>query len=159
MSRTKLILSFSLFMLILFFTGCGESDTKVITKPIETPDDQVLVGESCGTVTPGQNDECCERKMKDEPHPDCDGGWKYLIETNKCEYKCTKAVDELGIFCGASSGDSCSIDEDCEPVGCSKQICARKGKDMMTTCEYRDCYNAEDYGVRCGCFDSKCDWG
>ena len=48
----------------------------------------VLLGASCGTVTPGYNDECCANKNIDTPHIACTGGWKYLAESNQCVYFC-----------------------------------------------------------------------
>ena len=47
-----------------------------------------LVGESCGTVTPGYRDECCARQNKDAPHILCVGSWKYNSEQNLCEFVC-----------------------------------------------------------------------
>ncbi|MBU2562443.1 MAG: PepSY domain-containing protein [Nanoarchaeota archaeon] len=41
----------------------------------DTPDTEELVGESCGTVTPGQNDACCQTK----------GYEKWNSETEECE--------------------------------------------------------------------------
>lgn len=61
-------------------------------------------------------------------------------------------------FCGSSSGSGCSVDSDCEPGGCSGQVCGGQGENLITTCEFRDCYDAEKYGVSCDCVENKCEW-
>jgi len=53
---------------------------------------QPMLGESCGTVTPGYNDECCANKMKDAVHAMCVGEWKYNFETAQCEWKCETQI-------------------------------------------------------------------
>jgi len=62
-------------------------------------------------------------------------------------------------FCGWSVGASCRTDEDCIVSGCSKQVCAGKGEEIFTTCEWRDCYVAGKFGLKCGCFEGVCRWG
>lgn len=62
-------------------------------------------------------------------------------------------------FCGTSTNGQCSVDSDCTSGGCSGQVCQSKSEEpMITTCEYRDCYNAEAYGVKCGCVSEQCKW-
>lgn len=62
-------------------------------------------------------------------------------------------------FCGTSTNGECSIDSDCTAGGCSGQVCQSKTEEpMITTCEYRDCYNAEEYGVKCSCASGACAW-
>jgi len=62
-------------------------------------------------------------------------------------------------FCGTSTSGQCSADSDCTSGGCSGQVCQSKSEEpMITTCEYRDCYNAEEYGVKCSCANGACAW-
>ncbi len=73
-------------------------------------------------------------------------------------------IDELNkilkdMFCGWSTYGSCSSDSDCIRGGCSGQVCqSRYEETIVTTCEWRDCYNAEKYGLRCRCVDGRCMW-
>ena len=68
-------------------------------------------------------------------------------------------VDEVQEFCGYSSIDSCNVDIDCMTTGCSGQIChAVISGDVITDCEYKECFNAENFGLRCGCFEGLCAW-
>lgn len=62
-------------------------------------------------------------------------------------------------FCGWSTYGPCSKDSDCQPGGCSRQVCERIGEGTITTCEFRDCYRAEIYNLTCQCIDGKCQWG
>jgi eight-cysteine-cluster-containing protein len=62
-------------------------------------------------------------------------------------------------FCGRSTNGTCSSDEDCLAGGCSGQVCQSKDEEpVITTCEYRDCYNAQAYDLTCGCLNKKCQW-
>lgn len=71
--------------------------------------------------------------------------------------KCVK-LNSTG-FCGTSTNGQCSTDSDCMTGGCSGQVCQSKSEEpVITTCEYTECYNAQIYGVTCGCLDNKCQW-
>lgn len=61
---------------------------------------QPLIGNSCGTVTPGDNDECCYRKFKDNNNfPLCKFPLIfYNFEEQKCDFKCRASKD---IVCAA----------------------------------------------------------
>lgn len=62
-------------------------------------------------------------------------------------------------FCGSSTMGQCSSDSDCVESGCSGQICqSRNEKSMVTTCEWKDCYNNEKYGLSCRCVNNQCQW-
>ncbi|MFA5105781.1 MAG: hypothetical protein WC506_02355 [Candidatus Micrarchaeia archaeon] len=53
----------------------------------------------------------------------------------------------------------CATDSDCAPAGCSSQLCAPKGADITTTCEWRNEYSC--YGesfASCGCNAGVCGW-
>ena len=62
-------------------------------------------------------------------------------------------------FCGTSTSGSCELDSDCSVGGCSNQICYSKNDALpVTTCEYRECYNAQLYNKKCGCINNACQW-
>ncbi len=62
-------------------------------------------------------------------------------------------------FCGWSTNGACSSDSDCMRGGCSGQVCQSKSEEpVITTCEYRDCYNAGADSLSCGCIEGKCVW-
>ncbi len=62
-------------------------------------------------------------------------------------------------FCGTSTFGACKIDEDCITGGCSGSVCQSKNEEPnITTCEYKDCYNAEGYNTKCVCKKNRCTW-
>jgi len=62
-------------------------------------------------------------------------------------------------FCGSSSYGSCEVDSDCVESGCSSQICQSKDdEEVITTCEYLECYNNEKYYLECKCVEGECQW-
>lgn len=62
-------------------------------------------------------------------------------------------------FCGTSTDGACSQDSDCIAGGCSGQVCQSAAEPpVITTCEYRTCYDASAFGVSCGCSSGKCRW-
>lgn len=62
-------------------------------------------------------------------------------------------------FCGVSTKGTCFTDADCGKGGCSGQICqSRNEEPVITTCEFRDCYNAGQYGMQCKCVNQGCQW-
>lgn len=62
-------------------------------------------------------------------------------------------------FCGSSSHKKCSTNSGCVAGGCSGQICQSiNDEQIITTCEYKNCYDAKKYGLRCGCFSNECQW-
>jgi hypothetical protein len=53
-----------------------------------------LLGSGCGTVTPGYNDECCYRKLKETGLPGCAGVLIfYNFEEQKCDFECGGSID------------------------------------------------------------------
>ncbi|HDJ96634.1 MAG TPA: eight-cysteine-cluster domain-containing protein, partial [Candidatus Aenigmarchaeota archaeon] len=53
----------------------------------------------------------------------------------------------------------CNSNEDCVTDGCSAQVCRSKfEKQIITSCEWLDCYDAKKYGVACKCVSGKCEW-
>ena len=62
-------------------------------------------------------------------------------------------------FCGISTEGKCNSNTDCIVSGCSNQVCQSKQEArIITTCEFRECYNAEAYGLKCKCSNGKCKW-
>ncbi|MBS3063175.1 MAG: eight-cysteine-cluster domain-containing protein [Candidatus Diapherotrites archaeon] len=62
-------------------------------------------------------------------------------------------------FCGSSTYGKCETDADCTSGGCSGQLCqSRSEESRATTCEARQCYNAGNYGLGCGCVKNQCQW-
>ena len=62
-------------------------------------------------------------------------------------------------FCGTSTSGTCSKDSDCMTGGCSGQVCQGAAEPpVITTCEYRECYSAQAYGLSCGCVSGGCAW-
>ena len=51
----------------------------------------------------------------------------------------------------------CLEDFDCVPTGCSSQVCAPKGSDLVTTCEWRPEYECLQL-TSCGCVENRCAW-
>lgn len=63
-----------------------------------------------------------------------------------------------GPFCGTSTLAPCGGDTDCAIGGCSGQVCGGVDEELTTTCEYRECYAPEPYGLECGCVEGECAW-
>lgn len=62
-------------------------------------------------------------------------------------------------FCGWSTQGNCSTDADCTTGGCSGEVCQSKFEDsVITTCEYKECYNADLYDMECKCVEGACQW-
>jgi len=69
------------------------------------------------------------------------------------------AVTPPSGFCGRSTNGTCSRDSDCMTGGCSGQVCQSAAEPpVITTCEYRTCYDASAFRVTCGCEGGKCAW-
>lgn len=68
-------------------------------------------------------------------------------------------LTESSEFCGKSTYARCSVNGDCAAGGCSGQICMGAGEEIASTCEYRDCYNPDSYGLSCICSMGRCQWG
>jgi len=63
-------------------------------------------------------------------------------------------------FCGKSTYSECQTDDDCIATGCSNQICQSKYEEMiLTTCEFRECFDSIKLGISCKCVDNMCQWG
>lgn len=83
-------------------------------------------------------------------------GYYDLVEVY---YEGRMVFPDLESFCGTSTGGACSADMDCIRGGCSAQVCqSRFEEQIITTCEWRDCYDAHDYGVLCACEEGACSW-
>jgi eight-cysteine-cluster-containing protein len=74
-------------------------------------------------------------------------------------YELQSPAENLNSFCGTSTNGQCSTDADCMTGGCSGQVCqSRSEEQVITTCEYTECYNASAYNLTCKCVDKKCQW-
>lgn len=84
---------------------------------------------------------------------------KPMRETTTLETFNNILVGQKTGFCGRSTNGKCDDDFDCITSGCSGQICQSINEDpIITTCEWRDCYNAKAYSLECKCVDNKCQW-
>lgn len=62
-------------------------------------------------------------------------------------------------FCGSSTYGDCFVDSDCTQGGCSGEVCQSKSEEpVITTCEWKDCYDSRYYGVLCKCINKQCQW-
>ncbi len=69
-----------------------------------------------------------------------------------------KTSAQTSDFCGFSTNHSCQTNANCHADGCSGQVCAGDNENIITTCEYRDCYDANHYNLACGCVNNLCQW-
>lgn len=103
----------------------------------------------------------CEEESECQTDSDCPS--IVCVSTPCYQNKCINGKCELEInkseFCGSSTNFACSSDSDCKIGGCSSQVCQGKNEeDMITTCEYKDCYNSEKFNLNCRCENNKCKW-
>jgi eight-cysteine-cluster-containing protein len=61
-------------------------------------------------------------------------------------------------FCGSSTHAECETDDECVAGGCSGQLCGHEDEDLISTCEWRACYETDRPGLACGCYDGECQW-
>jgi len=91
--------------------------------------------------------------------PDYCTGIAGMFETKCVSHQCKIVKKEENGFCGWSTGGECESDADCMAGGCSGQVCqSKKEAPVVTTCEYRECYSAANYGLSCSCVNNKCEW-
>lgn len=104
-------------------------------------------------------DEECKTPERFLILSDC--GYTSKCINNSCAVICRHPLniaEEKEAFCGTSTNAACTSDRDCFIGGCSGQICAGRGENPVSTCEYRDCYNAAEYNLSCRCVEGKCRW-
>ncbi len=64
-----------------------------------------------------------------------------------------------GEFCGRSTSGKCINDPDCVRGGCSRQVCqSAQEEPVITTCEWKECYNAAAFELECRCANERCQW-
>lgn len=94
--------------------------------------------------------------------PDYCTGIAAIFETRCVTHQCKivrKNETAVSEFCGWSTGGECGSDNDCVAGGCGGQVCQSKNEPaVVTTCEYRDCYEASKYGLSCRCVSNGCTW-
>ncbi len=62
-------------------------------------------------------------------------------------------------FCGWATKGACQTDADCQMSGCSKQVCMAQAEgEVITSCDFKECYAADRYKKQCGCVQNVCDW-
>ena len=62
-------------------------------------------------------------------------------------------------FCGTSTYGACEKHTDCIKAGCSSSVCqSTSEEDIITTCEYKECYNYQKYKMGCLCIENQCQW-
>jgi len=94
-----------------------------------------------------------------DPCSRCTMGECNLIGSNPPVVECINEGMPSDEFCGWSTAGVCSGNSDCMTGGCSGQVCQSKNEEpVATTCEYVDCYDAESYGLSCGCVNGRCEW-
>ncbi len=76
-------------MLMAGYTWCESKQMCLREWKEKCPEGGELIGASCGTVTPGYNDECCARKMIGAIKPSCVGEWKWVMPEARCKFICT----------------------------------------------------------------------
>ena len=81
-------------------------------------------------------------------------------KTARINWRCTGLkILPKNKFCGFSTYGICKTDKDCIVGGCSGQVCRSVNEEsVITTCEYRECYDASKYGLSCKCVKGKCQW-
>jgi len=135
---------FLFLVLLVFIIGC--------TEKIEKPVDEGQQIANPASVY------CEEKGNKLEIRTNPDG-----TQTGYCIFEDGTECEEWAYFRGecAKNGGSteCTTDADCVKGGCSGTICQSKDAEpIFTTCEYLpeyECYKQ----IKCGCIDSKCQWG
>jgi len=87
---------------------------------------------------------------------------KLTFENGKVIGISTSEIKILGPvkdFCGFSTNASCAKDADCIAGGCNHEVCqSRNEEPVNTSCGYRGCYSAGDYGMECQCWSNHCRW-
>lgn len=131
MKKIIYIIILSIFLL----NGCTEEE---------------ILGSKCGTVSPDSRDECCERKMVDKPHDECEGRWRYWESDseNECAWVC-------GVLRERRMLEECEEDSDCKVGGCNGEICSKEP--LAGICLYKpefECYKQID----CKCTNGGCGW-
>ena len=105
-------------------------------------------------------------KTKEECELACGRMWScWAIQqegSNELDKSWIKQIEKtltLEEFCGWSTYGNSSSDSDCTAGGCSGQVCQSKYEEpVITTCEWRDCFDASKYGLKCRCIDGRCQW-
>ncbi len=139
-----------------------------VQEPLPEPpeDEEPVEPQFCDAVTPCETGDCYKFEDKDkpicfegDPCSRCASGRCNIAESYPMQVFCIEEEPSDGEFCGWSTYGACSIDADCTMGGCSAQVCQSKREEpVVTTCEYRDCYDAEAYGLSCQCFGGQCQW-
>jgi eight-cysteine-cluster-containing protein len=172
--RTTLFLSTSLIFLFTII-GCTQIEDTESDEFCTSPNGAKL--SYVEAVATAESSEC--NSMLKETHycnnitgtwwmdlnidkPGCSPACVVIVETKKAEinWRCTGAIiPNTAEFCGRSTYGVCKSVKDCIKGGCSSSVCqSAKEEPIITTCEWRDCYDSAKYGLVCGCKEGKCQW-
>ncbi|MEM4245452.1 MAG: eight-cysteine-cluster domain-containing protein [Candidatus Nanoarchaeia archaeon] len=151
--KTYLILG---FVVLLFLSGCSSS--------ILDREKYCEVDADCACGTHIKTGDCFYGNKAYvnvlKQCPDFCGGIGGNLAVRCFANKCTQVkVERLEDFCGTSTFGSCTTSADCVVGGCSGQVCQSKNEEpVITTCEFRDCYDADAYKLKCECYNNQCQW-
>ena len=142
-------------------------------QPPDCEFDECPETEFCDASTPCDVGECYKFEDEDapicyigDPCERCPGMECTIAESYPMQVFCVDEEPEdeepelpVEEFCGWSTNGSCSSDSGCTTGGCSGQVCQSINEEpVVTTCEYRECYDDEAYGLECGCVNGQCQW-
>jgi len=86
-------------------------------------------------------------------------GYNQWVKLTNSQQPPKEEPKDITGFCGRSTNGPCNQDSDCISGGCSGQVCQSKSEEpIITTCEYKECYNAAAYNLTCGCKNNQCQW-
>lgn len=95
---------------------------------------------------------------------ECEGCFLIYLQNNQNQEVSTIELKEwakssVQKFCGVSTNEPCETNDDCKAGGCSGHICqSASTPPKITTCEFKECYVARNYGKECLCLENKCQW-
>ncbi len=145
-------------VLILFLFSFVAADYVTITDITSAATDNQC--ESQGGVCVGSGADCSESYEEDSSFLCNANGEKCCIaedDENETELEIEKE-DENG-FCGTSTLGTCTVHSDCIRAGCSNSVCQSQNEEpSVTTCEFRECYDTNEFDAKCGCINGKCQW-
>jgi len=155
--------------------GCGATRTAYGEEGYELADgvltvhvmrnccsDEILVeksGSEYRIIEKENNGEICKCNcMSTVRIKDADEKFRVTFTDYSGQVREIKEIKWEGEFCGWSTYAECSSDTDCKVTGCSGQVCAGIKEEIVTTCEWRECFDAGRYSMFCGCVNNKCQW-
>lgn len=171
MKKTNLILIVALVSLIIILSSCETPKLPItpikpnLTQPTQESKTFCSIDDDCvcggkdkdGSCFLGNKNYYEANVDKNSQCPDFCGGIGSNLEVKCVENQCKQLVKEDKVKAPQDTKTECTKDSECEVGGCSGQVCAKGGKRIITTCEYRPeyaCYKLTE----CGCDKGKCSW-